>query len=90
MGQTESAQASGGIHHCSVKWSWIVPLLSVGACPQQNSPCKVLGFAKRRRFPVRFPRFTVIFTDFQRNNTQEGDHRELALRDKTIRVTLNL
>ena len=25
---------------------WIVPLLSVGACPQQNVPCKVLGFCK--------------------------------------------
>ncbi|MDP7629942.1 MAG: hypothetical protein QGF03_05070, partial [SAR324 cluster bacterium] len=24
-------------------------------------------------FPVRFPRFTVVFHDFQRNNTQEGD-----------------
>jgi hypothetical protein len=24
----------------------IVPLLSVGACPQQNLPCKVLGFSK--------------------------------------------
>ena len=24
----------------------IVPLLSVGACPQQNLPCKVLGFCK--------------------------------------------
>jgi len=26
--------------------SQIVPLLSVGACPQQNLPCKVLGFSK--------------------------------------------
>ena len=24
----------------------IVPLLSVGACPQQNTPCKVLEFCK--------------------------------------------
>ncbi len=37
-------------------------------------PVKCWNFANRRRFPVRFPRFTVIFHDFQRNNTQRGDY----------------
>ena len=36
-------------------------------------PVKCWDFANRRRFPVRFPRFTVIVPDFQRNNTQGGD-----------------
>ena len=36
-------------------------------------PVKCSDFSNRRRFPVRFPWFTVIFPDFQRNNTQEGD-----------------
>ena len=30
-------------------------------------PVKCWNFAKRRRFPVRFPRFTVIVPDFQRS-----------------------
>ena len=38
-------------------------------------PVKCCDFAKRRRFPVRFPRFTVVFPDFQMNNTQGGDYR---------------
>ena len=42
-------------------------------------PVKCLDFAKRRRFPVRFPRFTVIFFDFQRNNTQAGDYHKTVL-----------
>ena len=37
-------------------------------------PVKCWDFANRRRFPVRFPRFTVIFHDFQRNNPQGGDY----------------
>jgi hypothetical protein len=45
----------------------LVPVLS------KICPVKCWGFAKRRRFPVRSPRFTVIFPDFQRNNTQWGD-----------------
>ena len=36
-------------------------------------PLKGWDFAKRPRFQVRFPRFTVVVPDFQRNNTQEGD-----------------
>ena len=44
-------------------------------------PVKCWDFAKRRRFPVRFPRFTVIVPDFQRNNTQEGDHLKIDLRN---------
>ena len=42
-------------------------------------PVKCWDFANRRRFPVRFPRFTVIVPDFQRNNTQEGDYRKFKL-----------
>jgi hypothetical protein len=38
-------------------------------------PVKCWDFAKRRRFPVRFPRVTVIVPDFQRNNTQGGDYQ---------------
>ena len=53
--------------------TWIVPLLSVGACPQQNSPCQVLGFCKETAFSGTFPRLTVIVPDFQRNNTQGGN-----------------
>ena len=34
---------------------WIVPLWSVGACPQHNSPCQVLGFCKKMAFPGAFP-----------------------------------
>ena len=41
-------------------------------------PVKCWDFANRRRFPVRFPRFTVIVPDFQRNNTQEGDYQKLV------------
>ena len=37
-------------------------------------PVKCWDFANRTRFPVRFPRFTVVFPDFQRNNTQAGDY----------------
>jgi len=33
------------IRFCATQYL-IVPLLSVGACPQQNAPCKVLGFCK--------------------------------------------
>ena len=40
-------------------------------------PLKCWDFAKRRCFPVRFPRFTVIVPDFQRNNPQGGDYPEL-------------
>jgi hypothetical protein len=40
-------------------------------------PLKCGDFAKRRRFPVRLPRFTVIFPDFQRNNTQGGDYPQI-------------
>jgi gamma-glutamyltranspeptidase/glutathione hydrolase len=45
-----------------------VPVLS------KMRPVKCWDFANRRRFPVRFPQFTVIVPDFQRNNTQEGDY----------------
>ena len=44
-----------------------MPLLS------KIHPVKCWDFANKQRFPVRFPRFTVIVPDFQRNNTQEGD-----------------
>ena len=33
----------------------IAPLLSVGACPQQNSPCQGLVFCKETAFPGAFP-----------------------------------
>ena len=36
-------------------------------------PLKCWDFVSKRRFPVSFPRFTVVFPDFQRNNTQGGD-----------------
>ena len=39
----------------------LVPVLS------KIHPVKCWDFAKRRRFPVRFPRFTVIVPDFQRS-----------------------
>jgi|GEM_PF-6186260 hypothetical protein len=52
----------------------IVTLLSVGACPQQNSPCKVLGFCKETAFSGTFTPGYSYFSDFQRNNTQEGDY----------------
>ena len=42
-------------------------------------PVKCWDLANRRRFPVRFPRFTVIVPDFQRNNTQGGDYLKLLL-----------
>ena len=42
-------------------------------------PVKCWDFANRRRFPVRFPRFTVIVPDFQRNNTQAGDYHKTVL-----------
>jgi len=37
----------------------------------------------KRRFPVSFPRFTVVFPDFQRNNTQGGDYPKSAISMKT-------
>ena len=45
----------------------------------KSCPVKCWDLANRRRFPVRFPRFTVIVPDFQRNNTQEGDYPDIAL-----------
>jgi len=50
----------------------IVPFLSVGPVLSKMRPLKCGGFAKRRCFPVRLHRFTVVFPDFQRNNTQGG------------------
>jgi len=47
----------------------LVPVLS------KIHPVKCCDFANRQRFPVCFPRFSVIFPEFQRNNTPEGDHR---------------
>ena len=38
---------------------WIVPLWSVGACPQQNSPSQVLGFCRQTAFSSVFLRVTV-------------------------------
>ena len=35
-------------------------------------PVKCWGFAKRRRFPVRFPRFSVIFPDFSEEQHSRG------------------
>ena len=45
-------------------------------------PVKCWDFANRRRFPVRFPRFTVIVPDFQRNNPQGGDYHQLNMSKK--------
>ena len=53
----------------------IVPLLSVGACPQQNSPCKGLGFCRETAFPGALP---PGYRYFQKNNPQEGDHQQLV------------
>ena len=35
-------------------------------------PLKCCDFVNKRGFPVSSPRFTVVFPDFQRNNTQGG------------------
>ena len=41
-------------------------------------PIKCCDFANRQRFPVCFSQFSVIFPEFQRNNTPEGDHRTMS------------
>ena len=41
-------------------------------------PVKCCDFANRQRFPVCFSQFSVIFPEFQRNNTPEGGHRTMS------------
>ena len=50
-------------------------------------PVKCWDFAKRRRFPVSFPRFSAIFPDFQRNNTPEGDYQIFGLEHSILSRT---
>ena len=45
-------------------------------------PLKGWDFVNKRRFPVSSPRFTVVFPDFQRNNTQGGDCPDVSWDEK--------
>ena len=53
---------------------WIVPLLSVGACPQQNSPCQVLGFCKETAFSGTFP---PVYSDCSRFSEEQHSRGRL-------------
>ena len=49
-------------------------------------PVKCCDFANRQRFPVCFSQFSVIFPEFQRNNTPEGDHQITVLFSKVFGI----
>ena len=52
----------------------VVPLLSVGACPQQNSPCQVLVFCKETAFSGTFPR---VYSDGSRFSEEQHSRGRL-------------
>jgi hypothetical protein len=54
--------------------TWIVPLLSVGACPQQDSPCTVLGFCKETVFSGTFP---PVYSDCSRFSEEQPSRGRL-------------
>ena len=60
----------------------LVPVLS------KIRPLKCWDFVSKRRFPVSFPRFTVVFPDFQRNNTQGGDYQNCELSQKAMKAIM--
>jgi len=52
--------------------NWTAPLLSVGACPQQDLPCKVLGFCKETAFSGTFPPVYSYFSRFSEEQHSRG------------------
>jgi hypothetical protein len=50
----------------------IVPFLSVGACSQQDSPSKVLGFREQTAFSGEFPPVYSYFSRFSEEQHSRG------------------
>jgi hypothetical protein len=50
----------------------IVPFLSVGACSQQDSPSKVLGFREQTAFSGEFPPVYSYFSRFSEKQHSRG------------------